>query len=170
MSRLDRPALRGTLLGRLLRLWNPLMKRLLRSPLHWPWSRWFAVVEWTGRKSGRAYSTPVSCLVDDGRFLITTGDRWWKNLLGNAAVTMWVRGRRHEGVAEPVLGEDESVALHQRMFTVRPIFARLAGISRLDDGDQIRRSIRGGRTIIVIRPRAAPPPVPPGTDRSPHAG
>jgi hypothetical protein len=35
MSRSESPALRGTLLGRLLVVWNPIMKRLLQSPLHW---------------------------------------------------------------------------------------------------------------------------------------
>ena len=154
MSRLDRPALRGTLLGRLLRLWNPIMKRLLRSPLHAPWSRWFAVIEWTGVRSGRVYQTPVSCLPDGGRFLITTGDRWWRNLVGGAPVRLWVGGRRLDALAEPVLDEEESADLHRRMFAARPLFARLAEISRADDCAQIVRSLRAGRQLILVRARA----------------
>ena len=63
MSRVTRPALRGSLLGTILRTWNPAMKLILNSPVHWPLSRWFAVLSWTGRKSGRHYSTPVSYVI-----------------------------------------------------------------------------------------------------------
>jgi hypothetical protein len=45
MSRGESPALCGTHVGRLLVLWNPILKRLLQSPLHWPWSSWFAVID-----------------------------------------------------------------------------------------------------------------------------
>ncbi len=151
MARVDNPMLRGTLLGHALRLWNPFMRRLLRSPLHWPWSRWFALIEWRGRRSGRTYSTPVSHLADDDDVLITTGDRWSRNLVGGAPVSVWVRGRRRQGIAEAVLDERESLALHQHMFTTRPVFARLAGISGAGDTDEILRSIRAGRTLVRVR-------------------
>ena len=86
MNRVSRPALRGSLLGVLLRAWNPFMKVILRSPLHWPLSRWFAVLSWTGRKSGRRYSTPVSYVLNDSAAYVTTGDRWWHNVEGGGPV------------------------------------------------------------------------------------
>jgi hypothetical protein len=150
MRRLEQPQLRGTLLGRLLRAWNPFMKRLLRSRLHMPWSRWFAVIQWRGRKTGRIHSTPVSCARFDGRLLITTGDRWWRNLVGGAAVRVWFRGRRHAAVARPVLAEEDSLALHLRMFADQPLFALLAGVTDRSDREQIRRSIRAGRTLVLV--------------------
>lgn len=151
MTRLDRPALRGTALGRLLRLWNPFMKRLLRSPFHWPWSHWFLVIEWTGRKTGRQYRTPVSYLREDTHLLITTGDAWWRNLVGGAPVRVWLKGRQHHATAEAVLAELELLALHERMFAERPAFAILAGISRPKDRGQILRAIRGGRKVVRVR-------------------
>lgn len=150
MGRVDRPALRGTTLGTMLRLWNPVMRRLLRSPLHGPLSRWFVVIEWQGQKSGRTYSTPVSCLIEDDRLLITTGDRWCANLNGGAPVRVWLRGREREGIAETVRDEVESLALHAHMFARRPIFGRLAGVSPVDDPELITRSIRAGRTMVVV--------------------
>lgn len=128
MSRIESPALRGTLLGRLLTFWNPIMKRLLRSELHWPWSRWFAVVEWTGRRSGRRYSTPVAYLLRGEEVWITTGDAWWRNLRSNPATHLWPAGK--QVVGDPTLVSDplESVQLHATLFEVRPFFAGLAGL------------------------------------------
>lgn len=134
----------------MLRRWNPVMQRLLRSPFHRPWSRWFAVVEWTGRKSGRRYSTPVSYLKDGPELLITTGDRWWKNLVGGARISVWLNGRQRSAMAEPVLDERQSLALHERMFATRPFFARLAGIGHEDQRLQVLHSIRAGRTLIRV--------------------
>ncbi len=155
MSRLDRPALRGTVLGGLLRLWNPVMHRLLRSPLHWPWSRWFLVIEWTGRKTGRRYRTPVSYVRHDDEVLITTGDRWWKNLVGGAPVCVWVAGRPRDGTGEPVMDEAESISLHERMFGDQPFFAALAGISRSDQRADLVRAIGAGRKLVRVRVNAA---------------
>src|SRR6185436_13917250 len=80
MNRVSRPALRGSFLGSLLRVWNPVMRGILESPIHWPLSRWFAVLTWTGRKSGRRYSTPIAYVREGTTVWVTTGDRWWRNL------------------------------------------------------------------------------------------
>jgi deazaflavin-dependent oxidoreductase (nitroreductase family) len=147
------PALRGTLLGRLLTLWNPVMKRLLRSPLHWPWSRWFTVVEWTGRRSGRRYSTPVAYLARDQEVWVTTGDSWWKNLRANPLTHVWLAGRQVAGDATPVTNPQESVRLHITMFEVRPFFARLAGLPARPGPTQIAAAINAGRVLVRIRLR-----------------
>lgn len=151
MGRLDRPALRGTLLGTALRLWNPVMKRLLASRFHWPWSRWFLVISWMGRKTGRAYHTPVSYVREDDALLITTGDGWWRNLVGPADVDVWIRGHKQRALAHVVLDEEESIALHERMFADQPLFALLAGLSRRRGRGQITRSIRAGRKLIRVQ-------------------
>jgi deazaflavin-dependent oxidoreductase (nitroreductase family) len=152
MARLDRPALRGTLLGSVLRLWNPIMKRLLASPLHWPWSRWFLVIGWTGRKTGRTYRTPVSYVREGDELLVTTGDAWWRNLIRGTETRIWLAGREQQASAEVVDDEQESLALHERMFARRPLFATLAGMPRAPDSAQVLRAIRAGRKVIRLRP------------------
>ena len=152
MGRVDRPALRGTLLGWLLKQWNPVLRRLLMSSFHWPWSRWFLLISWTGRKTGRRYATPVSYVQADGDMLVTTGDAWWRNLSGDAEVRIWRAGRGRHASAAPVADPDESVRLHERMFAQRPVFALLAGISGPGQRAQIRRAIAAGRMILRIRP------------------
>jgi deazaflavin-dependent oxidoreductase (nitroreductase family) len=154
------PALRGTWVGTILRFWNPVMKRLLRSPFHRPWSRWFLLISWTGRKSGKPYSTPVSYAAEDGGFLVTTGDRWWKNLVGGGTVDLWVRGRRRRATAAPILDEESSLAGHRRIFRGRPLFSLLArlplGAGGMPTDEAIREALRQGRVLVRIeRPPAA---------------
>ncbi|MDP9467838.1 MAG: nitroreductase/quinone reductase family protein [Chloroflexota bacterium] len=150
MSRIDSPALRGTLLGRLLMVINPVMKRLLRSPLHWPWSRRFAVVEWTGRRSGRRYSTPVGYFKQGDEAWVTTGDAWWKNLESNPEVRLWLAGGEVAGSATPVTDPAESAELHAALFSARPLFARLAGLSARPARSQIAAAIKAGRMFVRI--------------------
>ena len=59
-----------------------------------------------GRKSGRTYTTPVN-YVRDGDELLAVGSRrhsWWKNLRGDAVVSVRVRGRKMRGEAEAFEG------------------------------------------------------------------
>jgi hypothetical protein len=153
VSRIASPALRGTLLGRLLTLWNPVMKRLLRSPLHWPWSRWFTVVEWTGRRTGRRYGTPVAYLLRGEEVWLTTGDAWWRNLRHNPLTQVWLAGRQVAGDAMLVTDLQESVQLHTTMFEVRPFFARLAGLPTRPEASEIARAVNAGRMLVRIRLR-----------------
>lgn len=153
MSRIESPALRGSALGRLLAVWNPVMKRLLRSPLHWPWSQWFAVVEWTGRRSGRRYSAPVAYLLRGDEVWVTTGDSWWRNLRSRPRMRVWLAGKQVEADGGPVTEPQESIQLHLTMFKVRPIFARLAGLPPRPSAPEIARSIEAGRVFVRIRLR-----------------
>lgn len=80
---------------------NPFMKWLLRSPLHGIVSRSFMLITFTGRKSGRAYTTPVQYAQDGSTLYVVTsqGYTWWKNLRGGANVTLHVRGKALRGRA-----------------------------------------------------------------------
>ena len=159
-SRSPSSALRGTLLGRLLTVWNPVMKRLLRSPLHWPWSRWFTIIEWTGRRSGRRYSTPVAYLRRGDEAWVTTGETWWKNLRADPLTQVWLRGRQVTGQATVVTDQADSIQKHSLMFKVMPFFAVLAGLPARPAETQIASAVSAGRTLVRIklRPRIATAP------------
>lgn len=155
MSRVSAPGLRGTLLGALLRLWNPLMRRLLDSPLHWPLSRWFAVLAWTGRTTGRRYSTPVSFVREGNTAYVTTGDRWWRNLTAGAPVAMLIAGRWRRGTAAPLMDPADHRAQHERLFRDHSWFRLLAGIPRANAGGPdtaaVARAVKAGRVLVRIQ-------------------
>ena len=81
---------------------NPFMKWLLRSPLHGVVSRMYLLITFTGRKSGSVYTTPVQYAQDgDALYIITSeGYTWWKNLRGGADVHIHLRGRTYPVQAE----------------------------------------------------------------------
>jgi hypothetical protein len=157
VNRVSRPALRGSVLGGVLRAWNPAMRAILSSPLHWPFSRWFAILSWTGRRSGRPYSTPVSYIREGTTVWLTTGDRWWRNLVGGAPVAIHIRGRRHEGRGVAVTDRIESRREHRRPFSEHAWFRRLAGIPGSEgdgpDPAALDQALAAGRVLIRIEPR-----------------
>ncbi len=83
---------------------NPLVRSLIRSPLHPLASRRLALISYTGRRSGRRYTIPVGYQMAGRQVTITVGspDRkvWWRSLKGTGApVELIVRGRRRTGHA-----------------------------------------------------------------------
>jgi hypothetical protein len=153
VSRVDKPALRGSWLGRALVLLNPIVRVLLATALHWPLSRWFLLLAWTGLKSGRARSTPVSYVRDQTGTYVTTGDRWTAYVIGNPSLRVRMRGR--STAARAVLIENPEVSLreHERIFSEHGWFRLLAGIPKLDghpDSAAIAKAIASGRKLIRI--------------------
>jgi hypothetical protein len=56
------------------------------------------------------YTTPVSYSQHDDLVYVFTHADWWKNLRGGAAVTLCIRGREFQGLAEPVAEDKGAVA------------------------------------------------------------
>lgn len=83
---------------------NPLLRLLLRSPLHSLLSGRLALITVTGRRSGREYTIPVAYEQDGHRVTINVGwperKRWWRNLRDpGAQVQIRLRGTSQEGHA-----------------------------------------------------------------------
>jgi hypothetical protein len=154
VGRVTSPRLRGTWLGTLLRLLNPFLKLLLASPLHFPLSRFFMLLGWTGRKTGRRYGTPVSYVREDDRVFVTTGDRWWRSLVGGGQVRLRLAGHSRTGTATPITDREESIAVHARLFRERPFFRRLAGLPAAAGGGadpaDVARAVDAGRMLVRI--------------------
>ena len=85
-----------------IRLQNPMMKWLLQSPLHFFVSKYYMLITFTGRKSGKMYTTPVQYKrVDDTLYVISNRQYiWWKNLQGGAGVTLRIQGEDVGGKAD----------------------------------------------------------------------
>lgn len=79
----------------LFRIINPAVRWLLRSPFHGLMSQNTLLVEFTGRKSGRALSTPISYHRDEkGAHCFTSRSfGWWRNLTTGQPVRLTIRGQ-----------------------------------------------------------------------------
>jgi deazaflavin-dependent oxidoreductase (nitroreductase family) len=88
-----------------LRFVNPVMRTLLRSPLHRVLSKHLMLLTVTGRKTGRTYTLPVGRHQSpDGTFVLSASGNWRHNLRGGADVRVTLDGRQR--AAHAVLEED----------------------------------------------------------------
>ncbi len=73
---------------------NPIIQWLLRSPLHLMVSKNMMLMTYTGRKSGKIYTTPMNYLaIGEAFYTISTRERrWWRNLRAGADVSLRIQG------------------------------------------------------------------------------
>jgi hypothetical protein len=77
----------------LLRLINPVLGTLLRTPLAGPARKQLMVLHFTGRKSGREFSIPVSAHVIDGDLYALAGAAWKANFRDGASAQVVYDGK-----------------------------------------------------------------------------
>jgi len=74
---------------------NPVMRTFLRSPIHGLWSSSIMLITFTGRHSGKQFTTPVRYIESDGvvRCFTAKENQWWRNLRNEAPVKLRVKGQ-----------------------------------------------------------------------------
>ena len=96
----------------LLRTVNPFVRVVLRSPMHGLLGRRLILLEYTGRRSGRAYAIPIGYFRwEPDELLCFTSRRWWTNLRDGDAVSVVLRGRLREATPSVVRSLDERARL-----------------------------------------------------------
>lgn len=138
-------------MSRISKLANAMPMAILRSPLHPLMSRRTMLVSFTGRRSGRRYTTPVAYLQRGDEIVSTTDSPWWKNLRGGVPVTVRVRGHTYRGVGEAVTESAEAHAILAALVAHQPSYARLARLPVGPDGPDLDRAVADGRVGIRIR-------------------
>lgn len=143
-------------MGFLTNIWNGFNKTILKSRMHGLTSRNIVLITFTGRKSGKSYTTPVNYTQDGNILRITssTDRQWWRNLKANPEVELHLRGKAVRGTAQ-VFEELEEVAdeLAQHLF-IFPQAARFFGVGTLEDGSFNRDDLlkaSQGRVMVQIR-------------------
>ncbi|HWQ84401.1 MAG TPA: nitroreductase/quinone reductase family protein [Anaerolineales bacterium] len=133
---------------------NSAVTTILRSPLHGLFSQSFLLLTFTGRKSGRTFTTPVGYSQSGDTLTLFTHARWWKNLLNAAPVTLHLRGREIQGVPEPVTGQEAILAgLLARLRRV-PRDAGFYGVTIDNRGyPDLAETIRAVQSVVMIRIR-----------------
>jgi F420H(2)-dependent quinone reductase len=93
------------------RLANPVLRRLLRTPLGRGPGRSLAVLRYTGRRTGAAHELVCQYFRDGDRVWILVGQAehktWWRNLRSPAPVELWLTGRHVRGTAVAVTGRED---------------------------------------------------------------
>lgn len=95
---------------------NPIMKTLLRSPLHRLVSKHLMLLTFEGRNTGKTYSVVVGRHELDGRLVVptgTTGRRWRLNFRGGAPAMVTLEGRYLHGRGELVEDPEEVARIHR---------------------------------------------------------
>ncbi len=129
------------------------MKFILRSPMHAMVSKTILLITFTGRKSGKIYTTPVDYSQDGDQVTIFTHASWWKNLRGGAPVSLRLRGKDVMGVPEPVAEDKGAVAagLSAHLRKV-PSDARYYGVTFDEGGNPNPEQVRqAAQSVVMVR-------------------
>ena len=132
---------------------NNAMKFVLRSPVHGMVSKFTMLITFTGCKSGKTYTTPVSYSQEGDLVYIFTHANWWKNLCGGAPVTLCLQGRELKGLAEPVVEDKGAIAAgltaHLRKV---PSDAKYYNVTFDDHGNPSAEEVEQAvQTVVMIR-------------------
>jgi len=139
---------------RIVRVANALPKLILRSPLHGLMSKQVLLLTYTGHKSGKRYTVPITYVKVDDTLLLVTDRPWWKNLRGGAQVQVWLRGRKREARTEVVTDEATISELYRSMLSEHPTQGWFMGIKPGPDGwpnaDDLHRAVERGIAVIKV--------------------
>jgi hypothetical protein len=95
---------------------NPVVKALLRSPLHRLAGKNLILLTVTGRKSGRTYTVPVGRHeLPTGTFVIFAAGAWRHNLRGGADVQVVLDGQTRAGHVVPEDDPDRAAEVFKTM-------------------------------------------------------
>lgn len=145
-------------MGFFIKIGNAFNKAILKSPLHSLASRNTVLLTFTGRKSGKTFTTPVNYAQDGNILRITSNTQrtWWRNVKANPEVELRLRGKSVSGTAEVFDSPDSVCEELTRYLSTFPQAARFMGISKLEDGsynpDELMKASKG-RVMVRIRVR-----------------
>ena len=97
------------------RVVGPVLKVLLRSPLHGLVSEHLMVLAFARHKSAKRYEVVVGRHDLGGTLAVPTGSRWRLNLRGGAPVEVTLGGMRKAGHAELVEDPDEVARVYEEL-------------------------------------------------------
>jgi hypothetical protein len=113
------------------------MKAIVNSPLHPILGERFAVITFSGRKTGKTYSIPINVTPVEG--VLTTislrGRTWWRNLRGGQPASLRRNGSRLEVRTETVEAPEEVTAGLAAFLRLFPGDAKYFNIRCSPDGE-----------------------------------
>lgn len=123
------------------------------------WGGSVMVIKHTGRRSGRKYLTPVNYAIVDGEIYCTAGfgtkSDWYRNILMNPEVEVWLPNERWTGVAQDVTEITERAALFRQVIIGSGFAGPLFGVNpnKLKDSD-LEELLETYRLVRISRTEA----------------
>ena len=136
------------------RFFSPFARFVLATPLHRIMSSRLMLLRFTGRKTGRSYTTPVSYVLDGNSLLVPAGGAWWRNLEAGPRTSVRLRGA-WRSVTSEVVREPALADLLLGMIQKNPAIGVFRGIRlRSDcrlDASALERERRRGFVVVRLR-------------------
>ena len=136
-------------------VWNQFNRIILPTALHKITSKATLLIRFTGKKSGKSFTTPVNYTQIGNTLRITSlcTRHWWRNLKTNPEVTIILRGKEVNGVAE-VIEERGAVANELNHYlTPAPGMARYFNVTSNPDGSFDEKDLfntADGRVVVKV--------------------
>lgn len=135
------------------RVMNAVPTVVLCSPAHPLLSGKYLILTFTGRSTGRRYSTPVAYVRQGSRLIIATDSPWSLNVSDGRPVTVLLRGRPRQGFARRIDDLAAAASGLRQLVDQVPGYASAAGLDRSGStvaDAEIHRAVAGPRTVIAI--------------------
>src|SRR6267143_2578534 len=134
------------------RYFNPFMRLVLGSGAHRMMSGRLMLLSFTGRRTGRSYTTPVSYVREGTNLLVPGGGAWWKNLT-SATARVRLQGTWHVVTPEVIRERVALSAMLGHMLAINPAIGVFTGIRLGSDGrpfaESLERELQRG--FVVVR-------------------
>jgi hypothetical protein len=101
---------------------NPIMRLLLRSPAHVLLSNSLMLITFTGRKSGKQFTTPVR-YIQTGKMVrcfTAAENQWWRNLRSGARVSLLIKGQKSAYHAQAIF--DNPAVIKKQLVSYLALF------------------------------------------------
>ena len=133
---------------------NPTMRFFLRSPFHALWSRSLMLITFTGRNSGRSFTTPVRYIRigTTVRCFTSAENQWWRNLRGGADVVLRLEGVDRPYRAVAIVDDPDTIRAALRDYLgLFPQDAAYHDIQLMKDKSLVAEDLeRASRNAVVI--------------------
>lgn len=109
---------------------NPIMRWLVSSRLHFLVSQSVMLMTYRGRKSGKSYTVPMNYhVIDNQLYTLSSKDRvWWRNLESGADVSLRLKGRDLPARAHAIVEDTQVAEILGLMIKHAPQMAKYIGV------------------------------------------
>jgi len=132
---------------------NAMMNLLLHVPGLQSWiGRSTALLSWTGRRSGRRYTTPVSYYRSNGKVSVLTrpSRSWWRNFDEQPRVELRLAGETASGLARASVGDEATLPRLVEFLEHKSRDTKGYGVEIGADGKVDERDVRALLPQVVL--------------------